>query len=1358
MIGSVCGSPSPTLPSCSSTPLISCPATVNRFCDRNSCSAIVSFNNPVGTSPCDGVASASLMAQLPIPDTTIVSSAITINSFRSGSILGGQVSLQSVCMNISHAFVGQLNAALVSPGGDTVLLFSDPGAGINGCNGDSLSVCFVLGNGFSLDDTSLCNSYPAYTGSYTTSAGDLDAINNGSSANGTWELLVYDDEVGVLGTLVQWSLNFVTNTVTTQTAGPASGSVFAVGTTNIGFTAIDGFGNTGSCSFNVVVSDSLKPTIECNKDTLTSTPGVCGKTGHVISLPTTRDNCSVLSITNNAPSLLPVGNTLVTWTVVDIYGNSSICMDTITVIDIEDPSITCPGNISVNALAGVCSVSSISLGLAIANDNCGIDSIINNGYVAYSVGVTPITWTATARNGVKASCIQTVTVVDNQNPTIICGGLVGLATEQGGCTVPSSVLNVPSVSDNCGIASIVNNAPASLSVGTTTVSWTVTDVNGLTASCLQTVIVTDEQNPVIICPGNISVNVDAGQCNALNVNLGTANAYDNCGVQSIINNAPTAFNTGVTNVTWTVNDAHGNSATCVQMVTVFDNENPTLTCPDTLQVNNETGLCYASNLNLGTPSALDNCVIQSITNNAQAIFLVGTSDVIWTVADVNGNTSTCSQTVIVIDNQVPNVSCPTDVSFILAASSCDANIILTNPIAADNCGIATVTNNAPAFFPTDTSTVVWTVTDVHGNSNNCNQIVTVTDNTLPVIICAGNVSVNVDAGQCSASNVNLGATNATDNCTIANLTSNAPVTFSVGVTNVTWTATDVNGNSNSCVQEVNVVDNIGLQMVCPDTVVQQVDAGQCGSSAISLGLATTSGNCSVLAIINNSPTIFNAGITNVIWTATDVNGNFSTCNQIVMVVDNESPTITCPSNDTVNNDAGTCHSTISLTAPSASDNCSIASFINDAATPFQIGHTTVTWTVTDASGNTASCSQVITVNDSQLPNISCSAQSINANAGVCGLLNASLILPFVSDNCSIANLANNALDTLPVGIQNILWTVTDVNGNSSTCAQLVTIVDNESPTIICATGVSTNPDAGSCAASNVNLGTPVTNDNCGITSVTNNAASAFGIGTSTVTWLVIDVNGNSTSCTQLVTVTDNILPSISCPNDVGVNVDGGSCSASNVSLGNPNTSDNCGISSLTNDEPTIFQLGNTLVTWSVTDVSGNMNTCTQNVLVIGGIDTTISISGNTYTANAIGAAYQWYDCNANSNIADSTAQSFSPSVSGSYALIVSSGGCLDTTACFSVTIVGLDNLPVNASLKVFPNPASEEVFLQVTGKIEGFAKLQILDADGRLLREFSYENMGGNYPISLNNLAPSIYQLRVSTKQNVWNAKVMKVN
>jgi hypothetical protein len=78
---------------------------------------------------------------------------------------------------------------------------------------------------------------------------------------------------------------------------------------------------------------------------------------------------------------------------------------------------------------------------------------------------------------------------------------------------------------------ITNDAPINFPIGTTTVNWTVTDIGGNTATCTQTVTVTDAENPVINCPANITQNTDAGDCGAVVTFAVTSS--DNCPGESI---------------------------------------------------------------------------------------------------------------------------------------------------------------------------------------------------------------------------------------------------------------------------------------------------------------------------------------------------------------------------------------------------------------------------------------------------------------------------------------------------------------------------------------------------------------------------------------------------------------------------------------------------------------------------------------------------------------------------------------------------------------------------------------------------------------------------------------------------------
>ncbi len=108
-----------------------------------------------------------------------------------------------------------------------------------------------------------------------------------------------------------------------------------------------------------------------------------------------------------------------------------------------------------------------------------------------------------------------------------------------------------------------------------------------------------------------------------------------------------------------------------------------------------------------------------------------------------------------------------------------------------------------------------------------------------------------------------------------------------------------------------------------------------------------------------------------------------------------------------------------------------------------------------------------------------------------------------------------------------------------------------------------------------------------------------GVGTTQVTLTATDASGNFTNCTFSVNRVDDILPTITCPENITVYVDAGMCTATIASLGTPITADNCSIATVTNNHPsTTYTLGTMNVTWTVTDASGNITTCTQTVTVI----------------------------------------------------------------------------------------------------------------------------------------------------------------
>ena len=293
----------------------------------------------------------------------------------------------------------------------------------------------------------------------------------------------------------------------------------------------------------------------------------------------------------------------------------------------------------------------------------------------------------------------------------------------------------PTTSDNCPGETFTNDAPAEFPVGTTTVTWTVTDAAGNTATCTQDVVITDDELPTITCPPNQTVGTDFGLCSSSSVILGTALVADNCGVASITNNAPATFSIGSTTVTWTVTDDSGNVQTCDQIIILEDIEAPAVTCPASIMVNTDASMCTASGVSLGLVTFTDNCGMAGVTstNDAPAVFPIGNTTVLWSTTDAAGNTAECTQVVTVVDNEDPTITCPTAITIECTESTDPSNT--GTATAMDNCGVNEITfadniitSSCPSNFTIERT---WTVIDDAGLMTTCVQTITVEDTTDP---------------------------------------------------------------------------------------------------------------------------------------------------------------------------------------------------------------------------------------------------------------------------------------------------------------------------------------------------------------------------------------------------------------------------------------------------------------------------------------------------------------------------------------------------------------------------------------------------------------------------------------------------
>ncbi len=230
----------------------------------------------------------------------------------------------------------------------------------------------------------------------------------------------------------------------------------------------------------------------------------------------------------------------------------------------------------------------------------------------------------------------------------------------------------------------------------------------------------------------------------------------------------------------------------------------------------------------------------------------------------------------------PTLTLPNPVN--IEATGVLSTITLGTVTATDSLGNSvTVTNNAPATFPIGTTIVTYTATDIYGNVATTTQTVTVTDTTPPTInIQQPAITIEATTPQMS---VNLGTVTATDIVDGAiTPTNNAPVTFPLGVTSVTWTATDAAGNAATAVQQVTVQDTTPPVLTPPAAASGVSQDGY--AVVVNIGTATATDAFNPVTITNDAPTKFPVGNTTVTWTATDTNNNIATATQLVTVTDN----------------------------------------------------------------------------------------------------------------------------------------------------------------------------------------------------------------------------------------------------------------------------------------------------------------------------------------------------------------------------------------------------------------------------------------------------------------------------------------
>jgi len=905
-----------------------------------------------------------------------------------------------------------------------------------------------------------------------------------------------------------------------QTTGLASNTLFPVGTTTNTFVSVDAMGNSSSCSFDVVITDNEAPVPDI--PVLADYNEQCVVWG--LADPIVTDNCGIVTITNDA--IFPIstqGTTVVTWTYDD--GNGNFTTQTQNVV-IEDNTGPTPDLMWLDDVIAQCEVT--SLDQPWATDNCGGPVTVTRDVILpiEDQGTTVVTWTYEDMYGNITTQTQNVIIDDNQAPIPDINGFQIL------------IIADNNVSDDFSW----NLVDASSTVVASGGPY----MNGHNGEILQMVSNLDAENGPYTFNG-----------------WGLGNFYDNDWSFEIYCN---------TNLV--ASESYSDSETASYSGIVG--------CQTNLDV--LTDAC--SIVSLTSPTATDNCDGTVTVTHDAVLPIVGTSTITWSYEDENGNISTQTQEVIINDiiAPVPDVLVMDDIT-----DECSVTELIA-PTGTDNCG-GPVTVSHDAILPITsqgTTVVTWTFADANMNTTTLTQNVIINDITDPVIVCADELVLTTDPGLCSAV---LNPTNTiiydiplsqlvgmvgAGGCTVldayfcgggggpswVSTSSETPVSVTVQFYQIYNDAgvslpvqfnglpdNDYNGGVTYCSPELVTLNLNPANYIVGALNTVIVSSANCfvlaqnpdptwaaGSFARVIEVyqtdlePTVTDNCGFTTLTNDMQPSYSVGTHTLTWTATDNNGNSASCEQTITVVDASGP---IPDLAVLPDVTAECE-ILSLTEPTATDNCGgLVTVTNDATLPYDAdGLYVVTWTYTDESDNVTTQTQNVIVDDYTYP-----VPDLPALVDLNGDCFVDPVIPTAIDNCSGVI---NGVPNYPMpftGTYVVTWSFDDGNGNITTQLQNVTINDVTPPV----------PDmltlADLTSECSVDPEPPTATDDCSgvVVAYTMATLPIIAQGTTVVTWIFEDNNGNISTQDQNVFIQDVTNPEIEAPEDLLMSTDPYAC-------------------------------------------------------------------------------------------------------------------------------------------------------------------------------------------------------------------------
>ena len=903
-----------------------------------------------------------------------------------------------------------------------------------------------------------------------------------------------------------------------------------------------------------------------------------------------------------------LGATSAVLTAVDALGN--VAYDTVDVTIIDN---LIPWNISSEVSLYLDSAGSVPFDSSSVyqtfNDNC--DATFNFTPQVFScgdVGAHLSSVSSSDASGGTASKNIIINVKDSLSPWISLFTDTVLLNASGQGTLDTAAV-IDYIRDNCGIQTIVFSdldfSASNLGLNTITVS--VRDDNNNEAVALTDIWVIDPLAPNVKAK-DVLLPLDAGGQAVLTVSQVDDGSTDNIGFDTLYIDA-SGYDCSDLGDHWVVLtgvDKSGNSDTAWSKVTVVDNMDPNVNAINTTIYLDSLGSAALSFQDVDNGST-DNCGIDTtyLSKETFGCSDVGTYSVLAYAEDSSGNRGSSVLLVTVADTIAPSVAVFSDTVELGATGVGTLDTTAVLDYIRENCSVNSIGFSQLSYTVSDLgqNTLTVTVKDVHNNTTVVTTDIWVVDLIGPNVK-AKDVILPLNANGTATLTLAQVDDNSSDNAGLDSLYIDASSydCSDLGDHWVVLTGVDVAGSSDTAWSKVTVVDQI-----YPTMSVSNATLYLDSSSSAVLSYADvdngTYDNCGIDSVYISQEyfSCTDLGTNPTLATAVDSSGNVSTQIAQVIVLDTLAPSFSL-SVDTIQLYTTTSCQGVGSWTYAAGDNCSgvsVTSNYNTGST-FGVGTTKVLSTATDQSGNSTSDSLFVVVTDTLAPfwvNYPFVTQTI-PSLTTCGS-NVSWYPPTAIDYCGLVTITSNYNSgDFFTGPDTVVFTATDLSGNTITYSLPITISDVIPPVISPISDTTVYVDSNSCFAS-YTFPHVQASDNCGIdTSYFVPSTGQMSVGVNAVTLYVMDLYGNVSTESYQVTVVDNIAPTlVSGPSDTTL----GSCN-SIFSFPSPVFTDNCGVQSVSlitgGNSGNQFATGTTVNTYVAYDAHGNTDTFSFSITVL----------------------------------------------------------------------------------------------------------------------------------------------------------------